>query len=237
MRDTLMSKEHWDKRFRYFDDAISFEESLIENTIAKQGEDSEGARRAYSLHLASCISYMNTLYSSGSSLEEIKIIYPKIVNLFKKAWNKSSRYVEMVWMLSIGIMLNVEQKYILELSELVKRDNLDDFLINYLIHQAVPSWPAEKVEFQFEDPYGLLLPVIEATTEDERQEVLKNYINKKWYKGHRDMGWHGIHKDKNSLYNGYWSYESGAIAKILKLDDTGWEGMKYYPYDMVHYNG
>ncbi|MDR2570707.1 MAG: DUF1911 domain-containing protein, partial [Oscillospiraceae bacterium] len=40
---------------------------------------------------------------------------------------------------------------------------------------------------------------------------------------------------KNSFYSGYWSYESGAVAKILRLDDTGWEDMKYYPYDMVHY--
>ncbi len=29
--------------------------------------------------------------------------------------------------------------------------------------------------------------------------------------------------------------ESGAIAKILKLDDSSLKNTLYYPYDMVHY--
>ncbi|KXY58127.1 hypothetical protein AT278_02010 [Bacillus cereus] len=42
-------------------------------------------------------------------------------------------------------------------------------------------------------------------------------------------------KNKNDIYSGYWSFESGAIVKILKLDDSNLKDTSYYPYDMVHY--
>lgn len=37
------------------------------------------------------------------------------------------------------------------------------------------------------------------------------------------------------LYSGYWSFESGAVVKILGLDDNELEDVKYYPYDLVHF--
>ena len=36
-------------------------------------------------------------------------------------------------------------------------------------------------------------------------------------------------------YCGYWSFEAGAIVKLLGIDDTILKDMKYYPYDLVHY--
>ena len=40
---------------------------------------------------------------------------------------------------------------------------------------------------------------------------------------------------KEKLYYGYWSFEAGAIAKILNLDDSNLKNVPYYPYDLVHY--
>ena len=49
--------------------------------------------------------------------------------------------------------------------------------------------------------------------------------------------WDGtiLHKAKEKLYYGYWSFEAGAIAKILNLDDSNLKNVPYYPYDLVHY--
>ena len=58
---------------------------------------------------------------------------------------------------------------------------------------------------------------------------------KYWYVGHKNMGWYDIHKAKEKLYYGYWSFEAGAIAKILNLDDSNLKDVQYYPYDLVHY--
>ncbi|MDR4190445.1 hypothetical protein COL87_26390 [Bacillus pseudomycoides] len=40
---------------------------------------------------------------------------------------------------------------------------------------------------------------------------------------------------RSQIFSGYWSFESGAIAKILNLDDSTLRDTPYYPYDMVHY--
>ena len=44
-----------------------------------------------------------------------------------------------------------------------------------------------------------------------------------------------MHKSDRDLYYGYWSFDAGAIAKILELDDTALKDVSYYPYDLVHY--
>ncbi|WP_368135627.1 PoNe immunity protein domain-containing protein, partial [Bacteroides caccae] len=47
-----------------------------------------------------------------------------------------------------------------------------------------------------------------------------------WYNDHK----YGI------VHDGYWSFESGALVKVLGLDDSCLKGLPYYPYDMVHWN-
>ncbi|MDO4729539.1 MAG: DUF1911 domain-containing protein, partial [Bacteroidota bacterium] len=63
----------------------------------------------------------------------------------------------------------------------------------------------------------------------------KTYLSKSWYKERSYAGWHNSHKSKHNIYTGYWSFESGALVKILGLDDTLLKDQKYYPYDMVHW--
>ena len=38
-----------------------------------------------------------------------------------------------------------------------------------------------------------------------------------------------------NLYFCYWSFEVGAVAKILSINDSGLKDVLYYPYDLVHY--
>lgn len=42
-------------------------------------------------------------------------------------------------------------------------------------------------------------------------------------------------ESKQNIYYGYWSFEAGAIAKILNIDDDSIKNISYYPYDLVHY--
>lgn len=58
---------------------------------------------------------------------------------------------------------------------------------------------------------------------------------KKWYKLHKDAAWYDSHKSKQDIYNGYWSFEAGAIAKILNIEDSSLKDEPYYPYDLVHF--
>ncbi|MFJ1426828.1 PoNe immunity protein domain-containing protein [Capnocytophaga canimorsus] len=49
-------------------------------------------------------------------------------------------------------------------------------------------------------------------------EALKKYLSKQWYKDNKQMYWFDYHK-YSKLYFGYWSFESGALVKILGLDE------------------
>ena len=69
--------------------------------------------------------------------------------------------------------------------------------------------------------------------EENKIELLKKYLTSEWYNG--DCGSYEAHKSKHNIYYGYWSFEAGAIAKILNLDDTSLKNVPYYPYDLVHY--
>jgi hypothetical protein len=235
MRDKIKTEQHWDKMYRLLDEKLSWNGNLIEETTKKFDDGSVEAKRAYGLQFANYISYQNVLYSAGAPLNEIISVYPRTVGLFEKVWNKSSGYVEMVWMLSIGIMLGINSEQISKLTALIKRDALEDYLVNYLIHSIDTSWPITGTEFQFADPYQGTLEIIGAPSEEDARKALMHYLKNKWYRGHDDMAWYNRHKRENSTYDGYWSYESGAIAKIMRLDDSGWENLNYYPYDMVHY--
>jgi len=64
---------------------------------------------------------------------------------------------------------------------------------------------------------------------------LEKYLKKEWYRGHSDLSWHDDHK-YGINHDGYWCFESGALVKVLGLDDSSLKGLPYYPYDMVHWN-
>jgi hypothetical protein len=51
-----------------------------------------------------------------------------------------------------------------------------------------------------------------------------------------DLSWMARHhKSQWNIHSGYWSFESGALVKILGLDDSSLKDTQYYPYDMVHW--
>lgn len=170
-------------------------------------------------------------------MEKIEPIYYSLIESMEQSWKKSNGYIEMIWTLSIGIMLEVEKEIFDKLKSLVERDNLNDYLVDFLLQHSATQWSKQTTRFEFPVPYKNLSEVIGVSFTDKYKalELLKNYLQKKWYKGHSDMGWYNAHKSKFNIHTGYWSFESGAVAKILQLDDSSLKEQQYYPYDMVHW--
>jgi hypothetical protein len=175
-------------------------------------------------------------YSMGEDIKNLYEQYDSIVSRLGKTWEKSSEYVQMAWMLSIGIMLKVEDVAFTRLAEVVRKDNPKDFLIDFLIHYRISSWEIKSDKFMFKRPYQAIQEIISLSKTDKEKglERLKKYLAKEWYRGHSDTGWYDTHKH-GIIHTGYWSFESGALVKILGLDDSTLKEMPYYPYDMVHW--
>jgi len=235
MRDKLRTKDHWDNIFRHSNHNIERSNKLLARMVSEKGEDFDGLKRVYMGLRLTYMNRLNALYSSGGDIDEINALFPSILETFKKSWTNESGYLNIVWLVSIGIMIDAPIEMMQELEQLVTDNDYNDYLLNFLFRSIDLSWEKHHETFIAPIPYKFLSSVIEAETKEESSRLLKEYLDNVWYNGHDDEFWYDSHKDKKSFYDGYWSYESGAIAKILNLDDTGWNDMNYYPYDMVHY--
>jgi hypothetical protein len=231
MRDKLKSLEYFAKYINQRESSTErFSKLILENINNPQANLSIG----YGTIFSNSYHHLIAAYSSGASLNEIVILYNKVIESAAKSWSKVGGYYQMVWMLSLGILLRVEDETFNKLVQLVDRDKEDDFIINYLIAFRVKNRTL-KYGLEFPDPYKYLSYVIEVRDKTKAPELMLQYLSKHWYQGHKDAYWYDNHKSKHDTYFGYWSFESAAVTAILGLDDSRYREQQYYPKDLVDY--
>ncbi|MDN5011225.1 hypothetical protein D8890_06110 [Streptococcus sanguinis] len=240
LRDTFSDRNNIDGLINIFQKAIQDSEERIQGI---EQDEKEGVQK-FSLDNMVVISnirssifryqkeIMIATYTAGYSLEKFKSEYIKYIKNMKLSWHSNSGYEQMVWALSIGIMLDIDEAIFDQIVDLVKKDDPEDYLIDYLIQSRQPDWKI-RINYNFPRPYGFTRKIIEEENTEQALKLLKEYLTKKWYQGSKDTGWHDLHKTNNKSYYSYWSFESGAICKIKGLDYKELEGVPYFPYDLV----
>ena len=208
------------------------EEDLHEYQCTGTTWDSKQELSHFDIILRNAYQILISKYSVGYPVLELIPDYLQGVQFMKKGWNTDAGYVTMLWYLSIGVMLECH-KELQQLSILLKEHSVKDKFFSFLVNNT-QDYASEKLLWN--TPYAGLIEVIELakTNKEEAVERLQKYLKKEWYKGHSDCGWYNDHKSKWGVHFGYWSFESGALVKILGLDDSSLQGLPYYPYDMVH---
>ena len=175
-------------------------------------------------------------YTAGYPIEDFKEEYINFVNSLLPVWQSNSGYLQMVRALSIGILLEIDEEIFDQLVDLVKKDDPEDYLIDYLIQSRHPEWTI-RLNYNFPRPYGFTRKIIEEDNSEQALKLLKEYLIKKWYQGNRDAAWYDLHQQNVKNHVGYWSFESAAICKIKGLDYKQLEGLPYFPYDLVAKGG
>ncbi|MCE9108277.1 PoNi-like cognate immunity protein [Bacteroides pyogenes] len=208
------------------------EEDLHEYQCTGTTWDSKQELSHFDIILRNAYQILISKYSVGYPVLELIPDYLQGVQFMKKGWNTDAGYVTMLWYLSIGVMLECH-KELQQLSILLKEHSVKDKFFSFLVNNT-QDYASEKLLWT--TPYAGLIEVIELakTNKEKAVERLQKYLKKEWYKGHSDCGWYNDHKSKWGVHFGYWSFESGALVKILGLDDSSLQGLPYYPYDMVH---
>lgn len=234
MRDSVKSHDYFNKYLEYEYARIEKFELVVNKVMSERGEADRGVQSGLRSIEGFHFNVLTALYSSGAEWEDIKNFYPRVLKSMKKVWDSESGYVEMVWMISIGIMLGIPQNELQELDQMVTNDGVKDYLLEFLLGHDERRLNSTN-SFLHDRPYKKLYHVINASDKEEALAHLKDYLTNDWYQGHSDTGWYDTHKSTEDIYSGYWSFESGAIAKILELDDSTLKNHPYYPYDMVHY--
>lgn len=171
-------------------------------------------------------------YSRGDKLYEIK---KDCINLFeewKEVW-EADFYIKNLWLISLGILLDIGDEKLECVRHLLQLTGINDWLYNFLLYYKNENSAELQTELLFPTVYGTLKKMVNSSI--NRKEMLKKYLETQWYENHKDCGWYDTHKSSQNLYYGYWSFEAGAIAKILQIPDDDLRIEAYYPYDLVHF--
>lgn len=173
-----------------------------------------------------------SLYSSGADIEECKKLYKINLNNISQCLDKFESYVDLIWYLSLGVLLNIESPEIKILNNMINSSGAsNDKLVCYFMKYLNGNYQNGEV-YIMKKPYEFLDRLLCDDVDD-----LKNYMieySKKWYRAHSFEYWYDSH-EKKDLYFGYWCFELGALIKIKGLNNESLRDVKYYPYDLVEF--
>lgn len=181
-------------------------------------------------------------YSGGYPIASMKGDLLAALTLIEENWdyppNPESApyyfdsYPKLVWMISIGILLDLQEEEFAPLVKVVDQAGGKDWLLEYLLAYRIQSRPAIDALI-FPKPYVSIKAALDESDPAKRAAILKRYLEKEWYPGHKEVYWYDNHKSKHDTFFGYWSFETAAVVKIAGIDDSSFRDNQYYPKDML----
>lgn len=234
VRDNIKDELYFNEFICKTENSINKFEGLISKVIKEKGIEDVGVKNGYNILVSSYFIDINLLYSVGADIAKMKEKFLKLITYYNKMWTPEYGYIELIRVLSLSCLFEVDYKDMAELEEKIISEKFDDYLVNILLRHIDNSWKLNSNDFIFTGIYDELKTIIENQGSDFSRE-LKRYLETCWYSNHKDAPWYESHKSKQNIYYGYWSFEAGAIAKILNIDDSSLKDTPYYPYDLVHY--
>jgi hypothetical protein len=193
-------------------------------------------------------------FTFGESIEDVKKEFQTMLDYVNDSWvglgtlklsaDKSlkqyilSAYDEMLWMLSLGYLLDISIQEFKKLVVLIDKDEVEDFLFEFIIKAKISDRkPIARESYQevFRVPnvFEKLRQAIIEPEKTKAEKLVHDFITKDWYKKHKDAGWHNSHKSVHDVYSGYWSFETAAVVKIMRLNDSSFRNSPYYPKDLL----
>ena len=164
-------------------------------------------------------------YSRGDDIQDLKLSFELIFKEWITNFFSPNAYNENLKMISLGILFNIEQDFLLLVKKKLIENNINDWLYDFLLNEKKENTP-----LLFSQRFHFLKETVDTANKDNS---LEKYLKEEWY--NKDCEVFEAHKSTQRIYYGYWCFEAGAVAKILHLDDSSLKDVPYYPYDLVHY--
>ncbi|MFD0716408.1 PoNe immunity protein domain-containing protein [Paenibacillus sp. GCM10027626] len=236
MRTNIKSKEYFDRFLELELEDISYYDNALKQGEVKEDMIPSVKNKIFktSLHL------FIAKYSSEFPLENLTRDFVDVISRFEIGWKDKGNtpeddihfdnYVLVLWMLSLGILLEIEQKDFERIVAVVDNSNRKDYFFDVIISYRIP-YRDISTKLSYPDQYGFLKDLME--TKDV--SAIKKYLDENWYKSMKLTYWYENHKSKHDTFFGYWSFESAVFIKLLGLDDKILQTHEYYPADIAHY--
>lgn len=234
MRDKLKKEEFFRKSLLFTDECISEFEKILPEIMKQDGTKSQRVINGCNALMVYYIKKVNLEYSLGEEISKVKESYERLLIYYSQAWSMGQGYIELIRILSLGVLLRIDKSQMKTLENKIRQENLNDYFVNFLLKAINKEWEMTTQKFVFPNLYESVKSIIEAKENQERIFLLKDYLENKWYRIHNETAWHNSHLSDQNTYYGYWAYEAGAVAKILDLEDGALKEQRYYPFDLVH---
>ena len=183
---------------------------------------------------------LRNLFDVQYSADKVVMPYEDIVSMIIEytVQNELTQrgYIGVLKQISQAILLEMEKEKLQVLVDKLDKDEYNDILIDYLLNAYGIKREFKSDKYLRENPYIIAGKICEVAQHDKQKAkaMLEEYIIKEYLKGHDDFGWPKA-AETWEPYNGLWSYEAAAIAKLFEIDDSGLKDNPNYPYDLAHY--
>ena len=222
MRDKIKNAE-------YFDGFIEEDSVRIKKFVGKLEAGEVKSERIFPVKAKVHDMKLGILIAKYSKGEELCLLEREYLALLEECW-EADYYNKNLKMISLGVLFRVNKASAKKIKSMLEKSNIHDWLYDYLLNSWSGEQSNECEQLLFSNYFSDLQKIV---FKDNKIELLKKYLSDNWY--NEDCGCYDAHKSKQNIYYGYWSFEAGAIAKILNLDDSSLKDVPYYPYDLVHY--
>ena len=150
-RDKLFTEEQYLKQLKMYDEDISYYEQM----------HLSGKHIGYDSLFNYRLRYLLVQYSMGQDIDKLKNNYVKALKTMPRFWTDNGFYIEMLWLLSIGIMLDYEDDLIHGLVQLIKDREAKDYIYDTLIRYRFPDWERTTNQVLYPSPYRIAITVTE----------------------------------------------------------------------------
>lgn len=251
MRDRIKDKDYFDERINNLYGSCNKYLAWIANgEIVKERINSVKQTTVWNyIQIVSC------KYSANYPIVDLRPDLFKAIDFCYESWDgfwkvyykgkylnqlTLDAYDQMLWMLSLGYLLDISNDFFQKLVAVIDRYQVKDFLFEFIIRAKIKDRQSITEEsyqrfFGIPDTFSTLRQAITENDKQKAEALVKQFITKEWYKKHKDAGWRNSHKSIHDTYSGYWCFEAAAIVKIMELDDSSFRDSQYYPKDLVNF--
>jgi len=249
MRDKLKDTNYFEKRIRILNEVIEAAKERLET-----GEIIERRIPNYKFFNIFGRSYQKlfVFYSIGKGIKEFENELVELVRLIPEFWEPNvgkakvrregvlddyllEHYQMALQLMALGVLFRND--FVLsKLKELIDRDKIRDELFDFFLskgdlEEVKPPYLFDEKMSKIKNVHENLRLTLFNKNKDEQILLIEKYLNKEFYEENGPA--YESHKKKHVSYNGYWSFESGALAVLLDVDTTSLRKSDYFPADLV----
>src|SRR5699024_2446589 len=160
----------------------------IKNGIQRKPRDNESIIKArYFTNFRYQLQHnIRAHYSLGDPVNVLDEVFVDAVQDLEKYEDEDTGYLNLRWILYFQIILESNKENIKSLSEIIKKQNVNDFVIDYLLCARDIGWTQISNNFVEEIPYAKIKEIIELEEKDKAaaSHRLFTYMDKKCIKEH-----------------------------------------------------